>query len=176
MKNRSLIFFLFLFCVSITTTYSQKAVVKSNAAPATAGKVDSTKNPIRRETLDGVFEQSGIIGKDLSDALLGKATPGIKNIVIYLRSHPGDPEVVTFAVSEARKTFGSRSQNVEDVLVCYLLGQAIKETMRNDPKTARMMFTMFDHVDQRTNQLYNILAIVLKNAKDLGADIVRNIN
>jgi hypothetical protein len=113
-------------CFSFSTTYGQKTVVKSGAALTAKAKVDSATVRQYQRILEDVCVQYSTIKRNLTAATQQKAAPAIKAVREYRRSHPRNPDILNVAGSEVRKVFGSRCEKVENVLVCYVLGDALQ--------------------------------------------------
>ena len=98
-------------------------------------------------------------------------------------------EASSLAGSEVRRVFGRRTRQVEDVLVCFVFGQAVDCTDIQSPanegrqeselaearRRLQKLTPTYEQLDQKTNQLFNMLSTVLKNSREVERAIVRNI-
>ncbi len=145
------------------------------STPPPAKKTDQAKVKERQHMVQELCVQYGRIKSLLPAPTSAKLAPAVPAVKKAWLSRPGDPEVISVATAEVRRIFGTRSQNVESVLVGYLMSVAMncEEVYRDAAKKNQ---TMFENFDQKTNQLFNILSTILKTQKETESSIIRNIN
>jgi hypothetical protein len=119
-----------------------------------------------------------VVNSKLPAATRQKAQAAIETVRISWRSAPGKVDALNLARSEVRRIFGTRARSVEDVLVCHLFGEALRCGENTAEAVAirhQENLTAFENLDQKSNQLYNLLATIVKNIKEMDQSIIRNI-
>lgn len=125
-----------------------------------------------QHVLEEVCVQRGIIKRNLPASTQLKAAPAIETVRGFWRSHPGDPDVISVVRSEVRRIFGIRPNNIENVLVCYVFGEALQCTLldQNDIDLVNLLNSL-----QKQRELIQIFWNLLKMANDTNKTIIRQI-